>query len=153
MTMWYVKGDLIKLARKGNFDVIAHGCNCFCTMGAGVARAIAAAWPEAFAADAKTIPGDINKLGTITRCAVAIEDGKTLDIVNCYTQYKYGPGRQLDYGALEDCFRTLAEIYAGMRIGLPHIGAGLGGGDWETVEGLIESWLDPYCHVTIVELP
>jgi O-acetyl-ADP-ribose deacetylase (regulator of RNase III) len=32
-----IKGDLIELAKQGNFDVIAHGCNCFCTMGAGIA--------------------------------------------------------------------------------------------------------------------
>ena len=35
----YIKGDLIKLAQKGKFDIIAHGCNCFCTMGAGIAIA------------------------------------------------------------------------------------------------------------------
>jgi O-acetyl-ADP-ribose deacetylase (regulator of RNase III) len=33
----YVDGDLIKLALKGEFDVIVHGCNCFCQMGAGIA--------------------------------------------------------------------------------------------------------------------
>jgi len=32
-----VKGDLIKFALKGYFDVITHGCNCFCTMGSGIA--------------------------------------------------------------------------------------------------------------------
>lgn len=35
-----IKGDLIKLALEGEFDVIAHGCNCFCTMGAGIAVAM-----------------------------------------------------------------------------------------------------------------
>lgn len=28
-----VTGDLIKLAQDGQFDVIVHGCNCFCTNG------------------------------------------------------------------------------------------------------------------------
>ena len=32
-----VKGDLIKSAKEGQFDVIIHGCNCFNTMGAGIA--------------------------------------------------------------------------------------------------------------------
>jgi O-acetyl-ADP-ribose deacetylase (regulator of RNase III) len=32
-----IYGDLIELAKQGKFDVIAHGCNCFCTMGAGIA--------------------------------------------------------------------------------------------------------------------
>lgn len=35
-----IEGDLIIEAKKGNFDVIAHGCNCFCNMGAGIAVAM-----------------------------------------------------------------------------------------------------------------
>ena len=38
--MKIIKGDLIKLALQGEFDVIVHGCNCFCTMGAGIAKSI-----------------------------------------------------------------------------------------------------------------
>jgi O-acetyl-ADP-ribose deacetylase (regulator of RNase III) len=79
----YTDGDLIKLAKQGTFDVIAHGCNCFCTMGAGIAPKMA----EAFGCDEfdmerienarydedseeyYTIPtdnkGNINKLGNI----------------------------------------------------------------------------------------
>ena len=37
MSYTEIKGDLIELAKQGKFDVIAHGCNCFCTMGAGIA--------------------------------------------------------------------------------------------------------------------
>lgn len=32
-----IKGDLIELTKLGYFDCITHGCNCFCTMGAGIA--------------------------------------------------------------------------------------------------------------------
>ena len=28
-----IEGDFIQLALQGKFDVIAHGCNCQCTMG------------------------------------------------------------------------------------------------------------------------
>ena len=45
--MKYIDGDLIRLAKQGTFDVIAHGCNCFCTMGAGIAPQMA----EAFGCD------------------------------------------------------------------------------------------------------
>jgi O-acetyl-ADP-ribose deacetylase (regulator of RNase III) len=31
--MKVIKGDLIQLAKDGKFDLIVHGCNCFCTMG------------------------------------------------------------------------------------------------------------------------
>lgn len=34
-------GDFIQLALQGKFDVIGHGCNCFCTMGAGIALQMA----------------------------------------------------------------------------------------------------------------
>ena len=36
-----ISGDLIKLALEGKFDVIAHGCNCFCTMKSGIAPQMA----------------------------------------------------------------------------------------------------------------
>jgi O-acetyl-ADP-ribose deacetylase (regulator of RNase III) len=47
MSYTEVNGDLIELAKRGKFDVIGHGCNCFCTMGAGIAPQMA----EAFECD------------------------------------------------------------------------------------------------------
>jgi len=35
--MKYAQGNLIDLALAGEFDLIAHGANCFCTMGEGLA--------------------------------------------------------------------------------------------------------------------
>lgn len=152
--MKYITGDLLALADQGDFDVIAHGCNCFCTLGAGIALAIARKWPEAKAADDATVPGDLGKLGTTTRCAVTTSNGKPLDIVNCYTQYRFGNGpRQLDYGALEQCMDEIAHIYVGLRVGLPRIGAGYAGGDWSLIERIIKNSLDGLCDVTIVSLP
>ena len=46
-----VYGDLIEMAEHGDFDVIVHGCNCFCTMGAGIALQIKHHFPEAYYAD------------------------------------------------------------------------------------------------------
>ena len=63
-------GDLIALAREGRFDVIVHGCNCFRDMGAGIAKAIAAACPQALVADRATAKGDRSKLGTISTAEV-----------------------------------------------------------------------------------
>ena len=59
--MKYIKGDLIKLALTGNFEVIAHGCNCMCTMGAGIAKTIKSEFPEAYQADCATEKADKNK--------------------------------------------------------------------------------------------
>jgi O-acetyl-ADP-ribose deacetylase (regulator of RNase III) len=151
MSYQVVNGDLIELAKQGRFDAIAHGCNCFCTMGAGVALAVATAFPEARAADAATVPGDLGKLGTLTRCAVEVQPGVIVDVVNCYTQYRYGRDRRhVDYQAVEQCLHALSVTYQGLRVGLPRIGANLGGGDWRIIEDLIQNVLAPVADVTVV---
>jgi len=51
--MKIIQGNLIHLARGGESDLIVHGCNCFCTLGAGIAKGIKAAfrgWCRAFRA-------------------------------------------------------------------------------------------------------
>ena len=86
-----IKGDLIQLALNGEFDVIVHGCNCFHAMGAGIARAIAAEFPDALEADKQTDLGSRSKLGTIS--SVQITRGTTeFVLVNAYTQFHWeGP--------------------------------------------------------------
>ena len=60
------RGNLITLAELGHFDVVTHGCNCFCTMGAGIAPQMAKAFGcDKFAMEAPEYRGDINKLGVI----------------------------------------------------------------------------------------
>lgn len=149
--MKIVYGDLIQLAKNGEFDLIVHGCNCFCTMGAGIAKGIKAAFPAAFEADQATAKGDRGKLGTCT-FAVIDRDGTPLVVVNAYTQFDYrGSGPKVDYDAVRSCFRWIKEQHSGKRIGLPKIGAGLAGGDWARIAGIIEEELT--CEdVTLVEL-
>ena len=69
-----VKGDLIKLALDKRFDVIIHGCNCMCEMGAGIAKVIRSRFPEAYEADLKTEKGSRDKLGTISYAAELSHD-------------------------------------------------------------------------------
>ena len=64
--MKIVRGDLIELAKAGNFDVIIHGCNCQCRMGRGIALSIKQEFEEAFLADFMTEIGDRTKLGNFT---------------------------------------------------------------------------------------
>ena len=45
-----LKGNLLNSFEK-DFNVILHGCNCFSTMGAGIAKQIAEKYPEAYRAD------------------------------------------------------------------------------------------------------
>lgn len=148
--MKIVRGDLIRLALAGHFDVIVHGCNCMCAMGAGIAKGIKAAFPEAYAADRVTAKGAREKLGTISTARIE-RDGRVLDVVNGYTQYDWrGKGPLVDYEAVRSVMREVAARFAGRRIGYPRIGAGLAGGDWAKIAALIDEELAGQDH-TLVE--
>ena len=190
----YIDGDLIKLALHGTFDVVAHGCNCFCTMGAGIAPQMA----DAFGCDEFELErteteecdfngecytvetgnrGDINKLGNIdyelqylwfkhpmskdgtpvamNHRTVGQPDTQEIIVVNAYTQYHYGRNHAdgvsnpFDYEAFTMCMRKMNHIFAGKHIGMPKIGAGLAGGNWNRIEHIINVELKD-CQVTIV---
>lgn len=146
-----IKGNLIELAKNGDFDVIVHGCNCFCTMGAGIAKGIKAAFPAAFEADQKTSKGDRSKLGTCTSANIETSETSFV-VVNAYTQFDYrGSGQKVDYNALRSSFRWIKAHYPNERIGLAKIGAGLAGGDWPTIRKIIGEELDGE-DVTLVTL-
>ena len=133
-----MRGDLIALAESGRFDVIVHGCNCFCTMGAGIARGIKSAFPDAFEADCATPSGWRDKLGTCSVSLCQTAHGQ-LWVVNAYTQYKpTGPLPLVDEEAVRTCFAWVAQRFATARIGIPKIGAGLAGGDWSRLAPMIE---------------
>lgn len=148
--MKIVQGDLLQLALDGKFDVIVHGCNCHCTMGAGIAKAIKTTFPEAFAADRETAKGDRGKLGTISWATVT-RNGIEITIVNGYTQYDWrGPGIKADYNAIRSVMTLVKQNFAKQRVGYPKIGAGLAGGDWDTIAAIIDEELTGVDH-TLVE--
>ena len=169
-----VTGNLITLAKQGNFDVIAHGCNCFCTMGAGLAPQMARAFGcDNYAMEAEMYVGDVNKLGTIDYQERYIDQNTetvyyskvdlppdaiptTLSIVNCYSQFGFGTNHKegsvapIDYEALALCLRKMNHQFAGKHIGLPRIGCHLAGGDWNIVKAMIQKEFTD-CDVTVVE--
>ena len=143
-----VSGDLIDLAKKGEFDVIAHGCNCFCAMGAGIAPQMANAFGcDTFPLEDGKYSGDKNKLGKIDYESLIVNN-KELTVVNAYTQYGLG-GKPFDYEAFEKIVSKMNKVFAGKHIGLPKIGAGLAGGNWSLIQGIIlRDFTD--CKVTVV---
>lgn len=148
-----VPGDLLELARGRYFDVIAHGCNCFCAMGRGIAGSIQIMFPEAYEADKATTVGDRSKLGTCTYAHVPIGDGHALTVVNAYTQFHWnGDGVEIlaDYDAIRSCMKWIKQHHHGQRIGLPKIGAGLARGDWDVILRIIQDVLGDE-SVTVVE--
>ncbi len=151
--MKIIKGNLITLALDGHFDVIVHGCNCFCTMGAGIARAIQDEFPEAYAADLATIKGDRNKLGDFSFATVKRNEHE-ITIVNGYTQYQFhGKSLLVDYDAVQRLFQKVKQQFIGKRIGYPKIGAGLAGGDWEKISQIIDHELAGENHSLVVYAP
>lgn len=148
----YKKGDLIKAFKDGEVDVIAHQCNAFHTMGAGVAKAIAKAFPAALSADLASEYGGKEKLGWFT---YTLTDYGY--IYNLYGQYGYGrEGQHTNYNHLENALLgmkhdLLFRKYKG-KIGLPKIGCGLAGGDWTVVENIIENVFSDSYDVVVYEL-
>jgi len=146
-----IHGNLLELAKDGEFDVIAHGANCLCTMGAGIARGIAFEFPEALEADRQTTRGDKHKLGSFT--AAFIHEYE-FTIVNLYTQFGFGASKSTTeqeerYVAIREGLKKLKAAFSGTRIGLPLIGAGLAGGDWDIIRDIIINELTDE-NVTIV---
>lgn len=124
-----VKDDLIKFVIKNKTNV-AHGCNCFNTMGAGVALSVRQMWPEMFYADSATLKGSTTKLGSYSWAKI----GTNQYGFNLYTQYNYGKGSLFQVEHLE------SSLYAAMKaiatstvavkhLAVPFIGSGLGRGD------------------------
>lgn len=147
-------GNLIDLAKDNQFDVILHGCNCFNTMGAGIAKYIKQEFPKAYEVDCKTEKGDKNKLGTFSAAKIKINE-KDLIVCNCYTQYHYNSeDKPVDYDAIVECMKLLKSKVknSGKRIGYPKIGCGLAGGNWDIVSAIIDKYLEGEDH-TLVVLP
>lgn len=145
-----VKGDLIQLALANEFDVIVHGCNCFCAMSQGIARQIRKTFPKAWDADRETASGDRSKLGRYSLARIHV-NGLDLVVVNGYTQFRFdGTGVLADYQAIETLFGALKADFSGKRFGYPRIGAGLAGGDWDTIRRIIDRAMDGEDH-TVVE--
>jgi len=155
-TMKIVQGDLLELALEGAFDVIVQGCNCQCTMGAGLALHLKKVFPEAYEADCNTGKGDRNKLGTISTASVKRGD-HTITVVNGYTQFHFKrkkgepkTTRLANYDAIRSVMQHVKRQYSNKRIAYPLIGAGLARGDWLVISQIIEEELEGTDH-TLVE--
>ena len=132
--MEFEKGDLLDLFNRKKIDILVHGCNCFNTMGAGIAKQIKEKYIDAYNADLLTIKGDKNKLGTYSISKI----NETQYIINAYTQYYYFGKRPLNYKALRNVFKLINKNFSNKIIGIPKIGAGLAKGDWNIIKNIIE---------------
>lgn len=133
------QGDIFK--DMNSWDAMAHGCNCFCCMGGGIAVPVKLTFPEAYKADLNTMIGDKSKIGTYTS---AKSKGKT--VYNLYTQYdtnSYDKRNDLfEYDGFREIMKNLNKELRhngpDYVLAMPRIGAGLCGGNWEDIKKIIE---------------
>lgn len=136
MILAQVQGNLLEY----KLDAFVHQCNCFHTMGAGLAKQVKEKYPELYAADVKHgRRGDRKRLGDFSWAR--LPDGKIG--YNVYGQFGYGgPGRQTSYDALVDGLGKICTHAIDMqvaKIGFPRkMGSDLAGGAWGIVLAIIE---------------
>jgi O-acetyl-ADP-ribose deacetylase (regulator of RNase III) len=131
----YQTGDVCEALRKGEIDVLIHGCNAQGVMGSGIAKQIKEQFPLAYTIYKRQERHYGLSLSNFS--TAKIEDNKF--IVNLITQDQYLPRGvcHLDYDALELGLKEIDKLFHCGKIGMPKIGAGLAGGDWEKIEGII----------------
>jgi O-acetyl-ADP-ribose deacetylase (regulator of RNase III) len=117
---------------------ILHGCNAQGVMGSGIAKIIKEQYFDAFAFYATQYDEHGLKLGDVQFVPT---NGKV--IVNAVTQEFYGRDgkRYVSYDAVAAAMRTanrVLKLSGYTQLAMPKIGAGLGGGDWDTIAAIIE---------------
>lgn len=134
----YRKGNLLDVTE----GIIVHGCNAQGVMGSGVALAIKNKYPEAYIAYLE----NTKFLGSCSKEWVTDD----VLLINGITQQYYGKDgkRYVNYAAICEVFKEAimqARVYS-YSLNFPKIGAGLGGGDWNIIEQLIND-CDPHNEV------
>jgi O-acetyl-ADP-ribose deacetylase (regulator of RNase III) len=159
-----VKGDIIGLAEEGHFDYIIHGCNCFHTMGSGIAGQLARKYPVVLEADKQTVYGDATKIGTWSTAKI-LSSKTQFNVINAYTQVLFDLGTDVfEYAGFSKFLNDFGEFLENsykmnyssrkFRVAFPKIGAGLAGGNWERIFSMIKSFAETgkdYLDVTFVE--
>ena len=145
----HIKGDMLK-----STDILwAHGCNAQGKFASGVAGQLRAKFPYSYQAYITEYEKN-NKLELGSVIFAVDENIKNPIIANCITQEFYGSDGKLyvSYDAIE---KSLTEVlkYADehnmLNITIPMIGAGLGGGNWEIIEKILNKINKLYERINI----
>lgn len=149
MSIKNTKGDLLT----SDCVIRCHQVNCRGVMGAGIAKQIKAKYPEVFEPYQRLCKlFGSSLLGEVQY--IACQDGTI--IANLFAQDDYGTDKvQTDILALEECLSKVSifAVKTHASVGFPKLmGAGLAGGDWTKIRGLIDSYFrtDSF-NCTIVE--
>lgn len=132
-------------------DVICHQVNCKGEMNSGIAKQVKERYPWVFAQYAKEceIFSDVSLLGTMD---VAYIDASHA-ICSLFAQEDYGyDGKCYTvYNALKECMQTVRNAYPNHTIAIPYLmGCHKGGGDWNTVNKIIEKVFADYPGTVLI---
>jgi O-acetyl-ADP-ribose deacetylase (regulator of RNase III) len=133
-------------------NVIAHGVNCKGAFGAGIAGQIRKLYPIV----ADSYLGKYNKQGWNLGDVQFVTVQANFFIANCATQYDFGSeGIYVNYNALHKCLSKVLKFCKDGQysLALPRIGAGLAGGNWKIIKGILEEAAEghPY-DITVYSL-
>ena len=137
MTVTYHTGDILE----SGASIIAHQVNCKGVMGAGLAKQIRDRWPHVYTVYKDST--DLRGSSMLGKCLLVFCG--TQAVANLFGQDGYGRDKQYtNYTALRSALRQLARIGTS-SIAFPYgMGAGLGGGDWDTVLRIIKEEFSDY---------
>lgn len=144
--MKIIKGNILDIKE----GIICHQVNCMGVAGAGLAKQIRDKYPQWYNEYQSDAWGwQYKGLGNISTFEVS--ESPELIIVNMFAQLRYGRTKQhTDYNALRQCLEAVRMFYGDRKVYLPYgVGAGLGGGLWQVISGIIEDVLP---SAIIVEL-
>jgi O-acetyl-ADP-ribose deacetylase (regulator of RNase III) len=152
VTVEYRDGDLFA----SGLPALAHGCNCAGVMGAGIAVGFRDRWPAMYreyrrsCLDGKFQPGGLYVWHTFA------PDGESGQVIfNLMTQP--APGIPAELSAVKSAVTAMtdwAQWHGVPAVGMPRIGAGLGGLPWPQVAEVIEEVAGPSeVRVVVFTLP
>lgn len=140
-----IHGNLFENLNSNEFNIIIHGCNAQGKMNSGFAKELRERYPEAYT----TYFDEYNNHGLQLGTNVYYNIDNSTIIANAITQKYYGYDGQkyVDYKSIESCFNDLNNFLLiceteVVNVNFPKIGAGLAGGDWDTISNIIENTLD-----------
>lgn len=142
----YKKGDLFKAPEQ----ILAHGVNCSGAFGSGVAYGMSQNHKKSRDQYFSKFGHGGWKLGE-----VQFVESESKIIANCATQLEYLPRGvcHADYPSIKEAMIKVKEfaISNNGTVAIPKIGAGLAGGDWDTIKAILEEVFNDY-DVVVYEL-
>lgn len=158
MTINYVVGDATEPIGSGD-RAILHICNNSGGWGRGFVLALSKKWDrperEYHARDKTLGTNHYIWIPQMSRDSDDPEEDTDFYVVNMIAQDGYvseSRPRAVNYAALATCLLGVKDVLGGFSFHMPRIGAGLGGGDWEIIEQIIEDALGDQ-EVYVYDLP